>query len=103
MRELYDNADALVFPSKVETWGLPITEFGRYGRPILLADLPYAHETAGGLLQTAYFSPDDANELANLMKKVIEETYGSFMPTPITNPTPPIANTWAKLFDELLQ
>ncbi|OFO53500.1 hypothetical protein HMPREF3027_05170 [Porphyromonas sp. HMSC077F02] len=103
MRELYDKADALVFPSKVETWGLPITEFGRYGRPILLADLPYAHETAGGLLQTAYFSPHDTNELANLMKKVIEEAYGSFMPTPITSPTPPIANTWAKLFDELLQ
>lgn len=103
MRELYDRADALVFPSKVETWGLPITEFGRYGRPILLADLPYAHETAGGLLQTAYFSPDDPNELANLMLQVIRGEYKNFKPTPATTPTPPIANTWDQLFNQLLQ
>lgn len=102
MNERYRVADALVFPSKVETWGLPITEFGKYQRPTLLADLPYAHETAGGLQVTAYFSPDDPCELATLMHQVIRGDLQSFQPTAPTPPTPPEAQSWDQLFTQLL-
>lgn len=39
----YASADCFVFPSRVETWGLPISEFRAVSdKPALLADLPYA-------------------------------------------------------------
>ena len=44
----YHAVDCLVFPSRVETWGLPISECMFTGKPMLLADLPYARETASG-------------------------------------------------------
>lgn len=40
----YASAGCFVFPSRVETWGLPISEFRSVSdKPMLLADLPYAH------------------------------------------------------------
>lgn len=44
----YENSSCMIFPSKVETWGLPISEFSEFNKPMLLADLPYTHETASG-------------------------------------------------------
>lgn len=42
--EAYARVDCFVFPSRVETWGLPISEFRSVSdKPVLLADLPYAH------------------------------------------------------------
>ncbi len=43
----YTEVDAMVFPSRLETWGMPLTEFKATGKPILAADLPYAPETVG--------------------------------------------------------
>src|SRR5690606_29875052 len=53
----YEEADCLIFPSKIETWRLPISEFSTLNRPMLLADLPYAHDTAAGSKQVAFFDP----------------------------------------------
>lgn len=41
----YRTSDCFVFPSRVETWGLPISEYvaAHPGGTLLLADLPYAH------------------------------------------------------------
>ena len=40
----YRESDCLVFPSRVETWGLPISEYkaAHPGGMLILADLPYA-------------------------------------------------------------
>lgn len=40
----YRSSDCFIFPSRVETWGLPISEYASAhpGGTILLADLPYA-------------------------------------------------------------
>lgn len=45
----YAAADCFVFPSRIETWGLPISEYMQTNPAgkLLLADLPYAHETSG--------------------------------------------------------
>lgn len=68
----YAACDCFVFPSRIETWGLPISEYistKRSSDPgLILSDLPYAHETAAGT-EAAYFNPDDPAELAALMKK----------------------------------
>ena len=54
LQSLYASSDCLVFPSRIETWGLPISEFMPYDRPMLLSDLPYAHETSTGARRVAF-------------------------------------------------
>lgn len=70
--DYYQACNCLVFPSKVETWGLPISEFSVFGKPMLLSDLPYAHETSAGSSQTAFFDACSPDELKEKMKKLIK-------------------------------
>ena len=46
--ELYRSCDALLFPSYIETFGLPLLEAAMTGMPIIAADLPYAREVLAG-------------------------------------------------------
>lgn len=71
--QLYDRSDCLVFPSCMETWGLPVSEYKGSGKPILLADLPYAHETVGDYANCSFFAVHDAAQLARLMQGVVEK------------------------------
>lgn len=68
---LYSKANCLIFSSKLETWGLPFSEFQVYNRNIIAADLPYAHETLQNFKKKAFFNVDDKNTLCELMKQVI--------------------------------
>lgn len=70
--EYYRKADALIFPSKLETWGLPITEFKEFKKPIFLSDLPYAHETLGSYEKACFFNPNSAEELAMKLEKFLK-------------------------------
>lgn len=71
---LYEKADCLIFPSKLETWGLPISEFSLSGKPMLLADLSYSRETIGKYSKCSFFNPDNEKQLAELMQKIIYNT-----------------------------
>ena len=97
----YDRADALVFPSKLETWGLPLSEFRRFGKPILAADLPYAREALGGYPHSVFFDPESAAELVRLLRH-----YGGGGPLPFETPPritiPPFAADWKSLISMLL-
>ena len=98
----YKKSDCLIFPSKLETWGLPLTEAKQFDLPILAADLPYAHETVGRYAKISYFDPLSAKELANLMRGAIAgDAYGSVSSS--TVPASPYAENWASLFDILLK
>lgn len=101
--ERYERSHCLIFPSKIETWGLPISEFSALHRPMLLADLPYAHETAAGAAQVAYFSPDNAEQLASMMTKLIQKNYSFLFKQPAIHYQSPVAQNWAELFQKLLQ
>lgn len=72
--ELYNNASCVIFSSKLETWGIPITEAKLFLKPIFLADLKYAHETLGTYDKVNFFDPDDFRQLASLMKSLINKT-----------------------------
>ncbi|MBR6001376.1 MAG: glycosyltransferase family 4 protein [Bacteroidales bacterium] len=98
---LYGEASALVFPSRSETWGLPISEFLPSGKPLILADLPYAHETASGAPAAAFFNPDNAQELAGLMEKVVAGT-AAFSPVAEVEHSEPFARDWDSLLNILL-
>lgn len=69
--EIYKRSDCLLFPSKLETWGLPITEFKAFKKVILAADLEYAHETVGEYDLVNFFDPNDAQQLADKMEDFI--------------------------------
>lgn len=98
---LYAESDALLFPSRLETWGMPLSEFKQTGRPILAADLPYAHETVGSYAAVRFFPPADARTLADLMQQLIA---GELRLDPVTvpPPDPPFAPDWSALFHLLL-
>lgn len=71
----YSRADCFVFPSRIETWGLPISEYMQCnpsGR-LLLADLPYARETSSG--KGVFFPATDASALKSLMAGIIDSFY----------------------------
>ena len=98
----YQKSNCLIFPSKVETWGLPITEFAAFDKPMLLADLPYARETASGCNKVAFFNPDDPHELAGQMGKLIQGDE-CFLADQEKNNIPfPVARSWQELFHILL-
>lgn len=69
--ELYRKCSCLLFPSKLESWGLPISEFKFTGKPILMANLNYAYETVGCYDNCDFFDPDNPLNLSELMHKVI--------------------------------
>jgi glycosyltransferase involved in cell wall biosynthesis len=97
----YGQAECLLFPSRLESWGLPISEFKPFHKPILAADLPYARESVGSYERVAFFDPKDARKLAQLMKSVIEGTaeFESVHASPIEAPFVP---DWAGLFEMIL-
>lgn len=98
----YTQAHCLVFPSKVETWGLPISEFAHSGKPMLLANLPYAWETAAGCKAAAFFHPDDAKALAKLMLNVYENNMSSFSRIAPVEIRHPHVYSWEQLFEEII-
>ena len=99
----YKMSDCFVFPSKVETWGLPITEFMETsgGKPMILADLPYAHETSAGASKVCFFNPTDPAELKDMMKELIDGN-ARFESVPEQKIEDPKAYSWEDLFRILL-
>jgi glycosyltransferase involved in cell wall biosynthesis len=97
----YKQVNCVVFASILETWGLPITEFEQFDKPLLVADLPYGHETVGNYSKAAFFDPTDAKSLANLMSAAM---IGSLVFHPIEprNVRAPFATGWSELFSILL-
>ena len=69
--ESYKKSNCLVFSSKLETWGLPISEFKCYSKPILLSNLPFAHETVDNYSFCKFFNPDNAHQLSYFMGELI--------------------------------
>lgn len=100
--KLYAETDCLVFPSRVETWGLPISEFMTTGKPLLLADLPYAHETSAGAHKVAFFQAEDCESLCGLMNDVINNDYHAFNHNIITKEEDIAVNNWSELFNLLI-
>jgi glycosyltransferase involved in cell wall biosynthesis len=100
--QLYEKADCLVFPSKLETWGMPISEFEQTGKPMLVIDLPYARETVGTYASVRFFPPDNPRVLADAMKDVINHRL-VFSETAAPAVPAPFASDWAELFYILLK
>ena len=71
--EWYEKS-ALLFPSYIETIGLPIYEALSIEAPVILSDCKYARNVAGGYKKAYFFDYKDKNQLSKYMKKYIEKT-----------------------------
>jgi glycosyltransferase involved in cell wall biosynthesis len=100
--DLYSKSDCLIFPSKLETWGLPISEFKAFNKPVWLADLPYAHETIGTYDKVLFFDPLSPAALADKIEKYVNQDESSTRPTFEQPISPPMANNWGELFEIIL-
>lgn len=99
---LYGRTACLLFPSRIETWGLPISEFKPTGKPMILANLPYAYETASGAHRVAFASVCDARAWAQQMELVIRGKTTNFVRIMPIEYEAPYAPTWEALFELLL-
>lgn len=68
--DMYNDCDALLFPSYIETYGLPLLEAAMTGMPIIAADLPYAREVLDGYEGVIYAKHDDPLAWAEAMQKI---------------------------------
>lgn len=98
----YEAADCMIYASRVEAWGRPISEFATTGKPMLLVDLPYAHETAAGAPKAAFFPQNDAVALKDQMKALVLGNESVLHPAPFHRLADPKAYDWEGLFQQLL-
>lgn len=63
----YQNSKALIFPSIIEGFGLPLVEALHYGRPVFASDIPIFKEIGGE--RCIYFSLGDPCCLANIIEQ----------------------------------
>lgn len=63
--EMYEACDALLFPSYIETYGLPLIEAALIGMPIIVADLPYAREVLTGYEGATFVQYNNSDEWAS--------------------------------------
>lgn len=92
MQREFETCSALVFPSRLETWGLPITEAKLFGLPILAADLPYAHESVGSYDQVRFVPATDHHAWAAAIEQF------AFDRVEQPDPEPPFVTNWDDLW-----
>jgi glycosyltransferase involved in cell wall biosynthesis len=66
--DLYRRATALIFPSRLEGWGLPVVEAFAAGLPVACSDSSVLPEVAGGA--ALLFDPDDTGDIARAMERI---------------------------------
>lgn len=70
----YKSCDALLFPSKIETFGLPLVEGAMFGLPVIAASLPYAREVLADYSGAVFADADDPAEWAEDIRQLVVGT-----------------------------
>lgn len=68
---LYQSANIFVYPSQYEGFGIPVVEALQSGVPVIAAKGSCLEESGGP--DSRYAAPDDAAELAELIKTLLED------------------------------
>ncbi len=66
------NRSTLLFPSYLETYGMPLGEAQQFGNPVIAADTEFAREVLEGYDNAYFFNAFDAVSLAGYMRRVME-------------------------------
>lgn len=72
LARFYGAADAFVFPSLYEGFGLPVVEAMTCGCPVITSDRSSLPEVAGDAAE--YVNPDDPGAIAEAMRRVLGDT-----------------------------
>lgn len=89
----------LIFPSFIETVGLPLVEAMEIGAFILVANCEYAKEVLDGYKNVAFFDPFSPDELAKCMKKCID---GEFISNGESRIIECCSNDWGTLIQTIV-
>lgn len=73
IKRIYGKADALIYVSEYETWGIPISVFKKMQKPIITVDLPYAHETVSDYNKAKFVAMHDDMSLAKHLKEAVND------------------------------
>ena len=68
---LYKSANLMLFPSTMETLGLPLVEAAAFGLPVFAADLAYAREVLCGYSGVQYVKAENPRAWASSLKRFI--------------------------------
>ena len=68
--EMYQSSVGLLFPSTIETLGLPLIEAARFGLPIIASDMDYAKEVLDGYEGVEFIPYNNYTEWAEQMKVI---------------------------------
>jgi glycosyltransferase involved in cell wall biosynthesis len=104
MADQYAACGTVLFPSKLETWGLPISEAKALGKSLLVADLPYAHEAVGSYADVSFLPANDVASWAKAIELVATGSWdhdGSTGAEPVVPFAPDWPHLWALLTDGL--
>jgi len=71
MPYVYSGADAFVFPSKYEGFGIPLLQAMACGLPVMVSDIPVLRETAGEA--ALFFNPCDCVAMSEVMKRIVTD------------------------------
>ena len=71
LRALYMGSEGLVFPSKIESFGLPPLEAMAYGVPVAASRIEPIVEVCGDA--ALYFDPDDPKEIARFIVRLLKD------------------------------
>jgi len=69
--KIYKKTSLLIFSSKLETWGLPLSEAMYSKIPIIASNMSYARETLLGYKKKIFFDPDNHIKLANILNNFL--------------------------------
>ena len=88
----YKASRGLLFPSTIETFGLPLLEAAAFGLPIIASDLDYVHEVLNGYEGVMFAKTKNCQKWADLIARVCEEA-------PTFEPLTPKGSSWGKFFE----
>lgn len=69
---MYKSCSALLFPSVVETLGLPLLEAAAFGLPIVVSDLDYSREVLGEYAGGRFVASDNLESWSEEILKIID-------------------------------
>ena len=92
--ELYRRADALLFPSRIESFGLPLLEASALGLAVLASDTDFAREVLGGYPGARYVPAGDPQRWAEAIEELAREK-GVRYPLSVESR----GDSWGKFFE----
>lgn len=101
IEKYYNSINVMIFPSKMETWGLPLTEIKKYQKPILASNLSFAKETIGTYEEVSFFDPSNPIELSKLIADIISGTI-KYQGNSANNNSSELTS-WKELFNYMIQ